>query len=125
MNLAPTTDAFLDGVSCRNAPIGGVSTPKERRAIRAWLLAILRFAITLDQSDRAAVMLLAADMDCSGLSNSQATFTYFARTSARFCDCILARGNPEKAAELRLHTGRIDDDCLRWAIEAALFGEDR
>jgi hypothetical protein len=122
MNLSPTAEAFLGSASRQNAATGSTSTLKEWRKIRAWLLAILRFAVTLEQSDRTAVTLLAADMDCAGSGSGQATFTYFARASARFCDCILARANPEKAAELRLHISRIDDDCLRRAIEAAVFG---
>src|ERR1700757_3525502 len=102
MNLSPTTEAFLGSASRLNV-IASTSTLKEWRKIRTWLLAILRFAVTLEQSDRTAVTLLAADMDCAGSGNGQATFTYFARASARFCDCILARASPEKAAELRLH----------------------
>ena len=33
------------------------------RVIQEWLISILRFAITLDEIDRAAVLAVAADMD--------------------------------------------------------------
>ena len=36
------------------------------RAVEEWLLSVLRFAITLDEVDRAAVLAAAADMDRRG-----------------------------------------------------------
>jgi hypothetical protein len=122
MNLSPTAAAFLGGMSRQSAAFAGAGTLEERRKIRAWLLAILRFAVTLEQSDRAAVMLLASDMDHAGSSNSRGTFTYFARTSTRLCDCIVLKGALEKTAELRRYISRIEDNGLRRAIEAAVFG---
>ena len=76
---------------------GSISDPlvsEESHRIREWLLGILRFAVTLEQCDRAAVMCLAAEMDRLGASTTQFGFSYFTRTSAKLCD---------KLAELYLH----------------------
>jgi hypothetical protein len=94
---------------------------EESRRIREWLLAILRFAVTLEQCDRAAVMCLATEMDRLGGSTTQSGFSYFTRTSTKLCDCIAA--NFDKLAELRLHIEKIDDRRLRRALEGALFGK--
>jgi hypothetical protein len=91
------------------------------RRIRGWLLSILRFAVTLEQCDQAAVMSLAAEMDRLGSGTSQSRFGFFTRTTTNFCACIVAKGQVEKAAELRLHIKRINDDRLRRAFEAVLF----
>jgi hypothetical protein len=91
------------------------------RRIRDWLLSILRFAVTLEQCDQAAVMSLAAEMDRLGSGTSQSRFGFFTRTTTNFCACIVAKGQVEKAAEPRLHIKRINDDRLRRAFEAVLF----
>jgi hypothetical protein len=91
------------------------------RRIRDWLLSILRFAVTLEQCDQAAVMSLAAEMDRLGSGTSQSRFGFFTRTTTNFCACIVAKGQVEKAAELRLHIKRINNDRLRRAFEAVLF----
>jgi hypothetical protein len=86
--------------------------------VREWLLAILRFVITLDRTDRAAALSLAREMDSLGLS-AKSTFTFFVRTSTRLCDCIAAEDSPEKIAFLRRCLSNIDDDRLRVALAAA------
>jgi hypothetical protein len=91
------------------------------RRIRDWLLSILRFAFTLEQCDQAAVMSLAVEMDRLGSGTSQSRFGFFTRTTTNFCACIVAKGQVEKAAELRFHIKRINDDRLRRAFEAVLF----
>jgi hypothetical protein len=102
--------------------ISDSSAIEESHRIREWLLGILRFAVTLERCDRAAVMCLAAEMDRLGASTSQSGFSYFTKTSAKLCDCILAKYDFDKLTVLRLHIEKIDDHRLRRAFEGALFG---
>jgi hypothetical protein len=91
--------------------------------VRDWSLAILRFAVTLEKTDRAIALAMAKDMDRAGLSGRSAVFTFFARTSTEFCDAIADRDDPKRVTTLRRHLGRIDDRRLRRALEAAIeFG---
>jgi len=94
---------------------------EEDHQVREWLLAILRFAVTLAPCDRSVVMSLAAEMDRLGSDRSSSTFSFFTRTSAKFCDCILTTGDMEKAAELRIYFESVTDDRLRRALEGAVF----
>ena len=58
--------------------------------LRAWHLAILRYAVTLDNADRLAVLRIAREID--GLYPRQegsADFEFFRRTSAELCAAIL------------------------------------
>jgi hypothetical protein len=86
--------------------------------VRDWLLAILRFAVTLDQSDRAAVLTMAREMDRSG-SNAEPAFAFFLRTSAELCNAIADKDNPKRVAALQSHLKRIDDHRLRRTFQAA------
>src|SRR5690349_7584214 len=81
------------------ASIGMIQSGMERRMtcaptwdaeqrIREWLLAILRFAVTLSDSDRAAVLAAAADLDGWRPYVSAPAFDYFRRTSAELCEAI-------------------------------------
>lgn len=91
--------------------------------VQDWLLAILRFAVTLQQADRAVVLAMAKDMDQSGSGVASTTFAFFTRTSAELCGAIADRDDPKRVATLRRHLGRIDDRRLRRAFEAAIeFG---
>ena len=84
-------------------------------AIEEWLLSILRFAITLDEIDRAAVLAFAAEMDRRGSG-----FTFFARTSITVCDAIAAKDCAEETAALHVFMRAIDHVRLRRAFEAVL-----
>lgn len=97
------------------------SAIEESRRIREWLLGILRFAITLERCDRGVAIDLAAEMDRLGSDKWQSGFSYFTRTSAKLCDCIVAKRDLDKLAVLRLYIGRIDDDRLRRAFEGVVF----
>lgn len=90
---------------------------REKR-VRDWLLAILRFAVTAEQNDRAIVLAIAKDMDLSGLHAT--AFAFFARTSTELCDAIADRNDPRRVATLSRHLRRIDDHRLRRALEAAI-----
>ena len=103
--------------------VGGPIGNRRIASIREWLLGILRFAVTLEQCDRAAVMCLAAEMDRLGVSTARSGFSYFTRTSTKLCDCITAKHDFDKLAELCLHIEKIDDDRLRRALEGALFAK--
>jgi hypothetical protein len=102
-----------------DVPVNGV-TAEQSRQVRDWLLAILRFALTLDPADRAAVMTKAGDMDRLGSGKSLSQFTYFVRTSVEFCNRIVDQCVIDKAEVLRGHLHKIDDDRLRRSLEAAL-----
>jgi len=100
------------------APNGFIE--EQSRQVRNWLLAILRFALTLDQVDRAAVIAKAAEMDQLGSGHPQ--FTYFVRTSTEFCNCIVDQAIINKAEVLRDLLRNIEDGRLRRSLEAALTG---
>jgi hypothetical protein len=88
--------------------------------IRQWLFAILRFAVTLEQTDRAVALAAAAEIDCRGSATADSEFTFFARTSVKLCDAIAAKDDPEAIATLRAHLRAIEHLPLRRAFAAAL-----
>ena len=51
------------------------------RAIREWLLAILRFAITLEPAERAKVLVIARELDQLGQDSAAKAFAFFTRRS--------------------------------------------
>jgi hypothetical protein len=92
--------------------------------VRDWLLAILRFAVTLEQADRAVVLARAKEMDRCSVGFVSTAFAFFARTSTELCDAIADRGNPKSVTTLRRHLERIDDRSLRRALEGAIEFRD-
>src|ERR1700730_19375968 len=69
--------------------------------IRAWHLAILRFAVTLDNADRLGVFAIAAGIDrLGGNCDEKRQFDFFRKTSAELCAFILGR-EPNVEATLR------------------------
>lgn len=97
----------------------GVPTndPNDRR-IRAWLLALLRYAITLDDEDRLAALAAASAIDTSDPRRS-GDFQFFHRTSARLCEAVAnpVRGNMDV---VRCHLNRMSDERMKRAFAAAL-----
>jgi hypothetical protein len=90
------------------------------KTLRAWQLAILRFAVTLDNADRLAVMAIAGEIDRLGPSHdSKPDFSFFRRTSAELCAAIL-RPNELTSTLLRQYLARIDDDRLKRSFAAAM-----
>jgi hypothetical protein len=58
--------------------------------LRAWHLAILRFAVTRDNADRLAVLRIAREIDGpDSRQDGSADFEFFRRTSAELCAAIL------------------------------------
>lgn len=95
------------------------------RKVREWLLAILRFAVTLDQADLAAVQAIAIEMDRLGTRPDTTKFAFFAKSSDEFCHAIVNKDDPTSVARLRRHFARIDDPRLRRALEAAVDCDHR
>lgn len=89
--------------------------------LRAWHLAVLRYAVTLDNADRLAVLRIALEIDRLARRFGGSTeFEFFRRTSAGLCAAILQPGEPASAV-LRQYLERIDDDRLK-RVFAAAFG---
>jgi hypothetical protein len=95
---------------------------EERRAKKVgdWLLAILRFAVTLEQADRTTVLAIADEMDRSGFRVDNTAFAFFARTSTALCNAIANKDDPQRIAIFRRHLSKIDDRRLRRALAAAI-----
>jgi hypothetical protein len=88
------------------------------RTLRAWHLAILRFALTLNNADRLAVLRIAREIDGpDSQQDGSADFEFFRRTSAELCAAIL-QPNERASAVLKQYLGRIDDDCLKRTFAA-------
>src|SRR6202166_4873317 len=90
------------------------------RTLRAWQLAILRFAVTLDNADRLAIMAIASEIDRLGPErDGKPDFSFFRRTSAELCAAIL-QPNELTGALLRQYLARIDDDRLKRVFAATI-----
>jgi alkyl sulfatase BDS1-like metallo-beta-lactamase superfamily hydrolase len=90
------------------------------KTLRAWQLAILRFAVTLDDADRLAVMAAASELDRLGPQHDGGSdFGFFRKTSQELCFAIL-RPNELSTALLRQFLARIDDDRLKQMFAAAV-----
>ena len=91
------------------------------KKVRDWLLAILRYAVTLHDADRSAVLVIAEEIDKLGShAEEPPAFKFFRRTSIELCSAISDAQNSKKSAVLHLHLKRIDDGRLRRAFEAAI-----
>lgn len=88
--------------------------------IRAWHLAILRFAVTLDDADRLGVFAIAAGIDrLGGSCGAERQFGFFRKTSRELCASILRR-NQAADATLRQYLADIDDTRLKRVFAAAI-----
>ncbi|HXH46075.1 MAG TPA: hypothetical protein VNK51_19835 [Bradyrhizobium sp.] len=92
---------------------------ESRRLLQAWELALLRFAVTRDESDRLNVAALASELDRrGGRSAGEETFHFFRRTSAQLCAAI--NGELENAADILAgFCKQIEAPRLRHAFAAA------
>jgi hypothetical protein len=94
------------------------------RTLRAWQLAILRFAVTLDNADRLAVLMIAAEIDGLGpKQHDKPEFRFFRKTSAELCAAIL-RPDQHTSAVVQHYLARIDDGRLKRS-SAAVMEKDR
>src|SRR5258705_11064726 len=90
------------------------------KTLRAWQLAILRFAVTLNNADRLAVIAIAGEIDRLGPQHdSKPDFSFFRRTSAELCAAILTP-NELTPTVLRQYLARIDDDRLKQVFAATI-----
>ncbi len=96
------------------------ATQQELLKVEDWLMGILRFAVTLQDADRATVRMMAEEMDRLGSRIALSNFAFFARTTTEICDGIVGKENPDKLATLHRHLSNIDNDRLRRGLEAAL-----
>jgi hypothetical protein len=94
---------------------------RHSKALRAWQLALLRFAITMDNADRLALLAIAAELDSPGSRPSaRPAFRFFHNASAELCHAIINPQLAASAAVLQRHLTRCDDERLRRAFAAAL-----
>ena len=94
---------------------------RHNNALRAWQLALLRFAITQDNADRLALLSIAAELDAPGSRPPvQRVFKFFHRASTELCHAILNPRHPDSDAVLQRHLKRSDDERLKRALSAAL-----
>lgn len=95
------------------------------RMLCAWHLAILRFAVSLDNVDRLNILAIANEIDRLGRQHEdKRNFGFFRKTSSELCAAILQRGQTADVI-LRQYLTRIDDVRLRRALAAALEIERR
>jgi hypothetical protein len=93
--------------------------------LRAWHLAILRYAVTKDNADRLAVFRIALEIDSlEPRQDGRADFDFFRRTSEELCAAIL-QPNAGASAILQQYLARIDDDRLKRALAAAIDASER
>jgi hypothetical protein len=96
--------------------------PEEHHAemVRAWHLAILRFAVTRDNADRLAVFAVANGIDRLGGDCAETPrFGFFRRMSVGLCVAIVQRNETDDTA-LRQYLARIEDLRLRRTLAAAI-----
>jgi hypothetical protein len=93
------------------------------KRIDDWLLALLKFAITRDTTDRTAAIELARQMD-AGETGATASITYFVRTTVEVCQAIAWGNNRRRVPVLRRHFARIENPRLRKAFGAAIGLEE-
>ena len=91
--------------------------------IRAWHLAILRFAVTLDHADKLGVFAIAAEIDrLGGNCDEKRQFGFFRKTSAELCASML-RQNQTADTTFRRYLAGINDSRLKRALAAAIAME--
>jgi len=90
------------------------------RLVRAWHLAILRFAVTRENADWLGVFAIANGIDRLGSHRDDSPhFGFFRKTSTELCRSILGRSEAADLA-LRQYLARIDEGPLKRALAAAL-----
>ena len=99
---------------------GGTEMERHAKTLRAWQLALLRFAVTLDNADRLAVLRIAQEIDrLDPRHDGSVDFEFFRRTSLELCAAIL-QPNERSSAILQQYLARIEDERLKRAIAAAV-----
>lgn len=95
------------------------------RTVRAWTLAVLRFATTLDDDDKLAVFAAASEIDKLNSTHSgPCGFRFFRRTSAEVCAAFVDPQQAGSTAVLRRYLERIKDERIKRAFVAVLELEE-
>jgi hypothetical protein len=101
------------------------SVEGDGRTLRAWQLALLRYAVTLDHADRMNVMTIAKEIDRGRREpDERANFTFFRKTSADLCAAIM-RQDEAADAVLQQYLAQIEDDRLKRAFAGAIELDDQ
>jgi hypothetical protein len=88
--------------------------------LRGWHLAVLRYAVTLDNADRLAVLRIAREIDVLyPRQEGSIEFEFFRRASAELCAAIL-QPDERVPALLQQYLARLDDDRLKRAFAAVI-----
>lgn len=91
-----------------------------QKLLRAWQLAIIRFAVTLDSADRLNVLALGKEIDRFGRTREcEATLHYFRRSSAMICAAILEERKDAESILLR-YLAEVEDPRMRRTSAAAV-----
>ena len=93
---------------------------RHNKTLLAWQLALLRFAVTLDDNDRLAVLAAAGEIDRLALNGDRhSDFRFFRRISVELCESI---SDPDQAGSqcLQQYLRQIDDERLKRSFAAAI-----
>ena len=88
---------------------------QHERILRAWQLAILRFAVTLDDSDRLNVLAIAQQMDQFGRKDRESEFRFFQEN-----ECRSLPGNPRSRRDAACDLALLSRANRRAPIEASI-----
>lgn len=94
------------------------ATEPESKLLRAWQLAVLRFAVTLEDDDRIHALAVAGEVDRLGGAADDA-FHFFRRTTAELCAAISGHG-ADRDGVIQRFLAQIDNVRLKRAVEAAI-----
>jgi hypothetical protein len=87
--------------------------------LRAWHLALLRFALTRDDADRSGVIVIANEIDWLGRPRERvSSFSFFRRASRELCEAIVRQQKDDVIVTQYL--AQIADARIHCAFAAAL-----
>jgi hypothetical protein len=95
-------------------------TERHDRTLLAWQLALLRFAVTLDDNDRLAVLAAAGEIDRLGVTGGRdSDFRFFRRISVELCASI-SEPDWSDLSCLHQYLAQIGDERLKRSFVAAI-----
>jgi hypothetical protein len=107
-------------MTCAVMPIRRDDAEWRERKLHDWLFALVRFAVSLEEADRRAVLSMAGDLDVLGSVRGRTTFSYFVRTSTLVCRAIADPAYSGRDAILRRFVDAIGKRRLREVFVTAL-----